>query len=115
LTVIRATLYGLAIWFVGVSLVVFSAEILPPGISGSPLFVSMQMAALAALVLGVGILYLRNVGEGSFGEGYLVGLSWIVVMIALDLAHSVAMTEMIPDPEAQAIATIAGVSSVVDL
>ena len=93
----------------------FSAEILPPGISGSPLFVSMQMAALAALVLGVGILYLRNVGEGSFGEGYLVGLSWIVVMIALDLAHSVAMTEMIPDPEAQAIATIAGVSSVVDL
>jgi len=32
---IRALLYGIAIWFVWVSLVVFSVEILPTGISGS--------------------------------------------------------------------------------
>ncbi len=94
---IRALLYGIAIWFVWVSLVVASAEILPTGISGSPLFVSMQMVALAALVLGSTILYLRKVGEGSFEEGLLVGLGWVVVMIALDLAHSVVMPEMVPD------------------
>jgi len=94
---IRTLLYGIAIWFVWVSLVVFSAEILPTEISGSPLFVSMQMVALAALVLGSTILYLRKVGKGSVGEGLLVGLSWVVVMIALDLAHSVVMPEMVPD------------------
>ncbi len=93
---IRALLYGIAIWFVWVSLVVTSAQILPTGISGSPLFVSMQMVALAALVLASTILYLRKVGEGSFGEGLLVGLSWVVIMIALDLAHSVVMPEMVP-------------------
>jgi hypothetical protein len=94
---IRALLYGIAIWFVWVSLLVFSAEVLPTGISGSPLFVSMQMAALAALVLGFTILYLRKVGEGSIVEGLLVGLSWAVVMIAIDLAHSVVMPDMVPD------------------
>jgi hypothetical protein len=52
---IRALLYGIAIWFVWVSLVVFSAEILPTGISGSPPFVSMQMVPLAAFVLIFGM------------------------------------------------------------
>ncbi len=60
---IRALLYGIAIWFVWVSLVVVSAQLLPTEISGSALFVSMQMVALAALVLGSTILYLRKVGE----------------------------------------------------
>ena len=36
-------------------------------------------------------------GDGTFKEGLLVGLGWVVVMIALDLAHSVLMPEMIPD------------------
>ncbi len=94
---IRALLYGIAIWFVWVSLLVASAEILPAGIVGSPLFVSMQMAALAALVLASTILYLRKVGKSSFAEGFLVGLGWVVVMIAIDLAHSVVMPEMVPD------------------
>ena len=94
---IRALLYGIAIWFVWASLVVVSAQVLPADISGSPLFVSMQIVALAALVLGSTILYLRKVGEGSFGEGLLVGLSWVVVMIAIDLAHSVVMPDMVPD------------------
>ncbi len=93
----RTLLYGMAIWFVWVSLVVASAEILPTGISGSALFVSMQMAALATLVLGFTILYLRKVGEGSIVEGLIVGLSWAVIMIAIDLAHSVVMPEMVPD------------------
>jgi hypothetical protein len=94
---IRALLYGIAIWFVWVSLVVTAAQVLPAGIVGSPLFVSMQAVALAALVLGSTILYLRKVGEGSFKEGLLVGLGWVVVMIALDLAHSVLMPGMVPD------------------
>ncbi len=94
---IRILLYGIAIWFVWVSLVVASAQILPTGISGSALFVSMQTLALAALVLGSTILYLRKVGEGSAGEGLLVGLAWAVVMVALDFAHSVVMPEMVPD------------------
>jgi hypothetical protein len=51
---------------------VASAHTLPTEISGSPLFVLMQIVALAALVLGFTILYLRKVGEGSFGEGLLV-------------------------------------------
>jgi hypothetical protein len=94
---IRALLYGIAIWFVWVSVIVFSAEILPTGITSSPLFVSMQAVALAALVLGSAILYLRKVGESSFKEGLLVGLGWVVVLIAIDLAHSVVMPEMVPD------------------
>lgn len=94
---IRALLYGIAIWFVWVSLVVVSAEILPAGIGGSALFVSMQVVALASLVLGFTVLYLREVGEGSFGEGLLVGLGWVVIMIAIDLAHSVVMPGMLPD------------------
>jgi hypothetical protein len=64
----------------------------------------MQTVALAALVLGSTVLYLRKVGEGSFGEGVLVGLSWVGVMIALDLAHSVLMPEMVPDVGAYLIA-----------
>ena len=72
---IRALLYGLAIWFVWVSLIAASAQIVPTRISGSALFVSMQTVALAALVLSSTVLYLRKVGEGSFGEGLLVGLS----------------------------------------
>ncbi|MDQ3658903.1 MAG: hypothetical protein M3338_04440 [Actinomycetota bacterium] len=94
---IRALLYGIAICFVWVSLVVFSAEIPPTGIGGLALFVSMPLVALAALVLGFTILYLRKVREGSFGEGLLVGLGWVVIMIAIDLAHSVVMPEMVPD------------------
>jgi hypothetical protein len=94
---IRALLYGMAIWYVWVSLVVASAQLLPTEIGGSALFVSMQMVVLAALVLGSTILYLRKVGEGSFKEGLLVGLGWVVVMIALDLAHSVVMPDMVPD------------------
>jgi hypothetical protein len=94
---IRALLYGIAIWFIWVSLVVFSAEIVPTGIASSPLFVSMQMVALAALVLGFTILYLRKVGEGSIVEGLLVGLGWAIVMVAVDLAHSAVMPEMVPD------------------
>lgn len=101
---IRALLYGIAIWFVWVSLVVASAQILPTGISGSALFASMQTVALAALVLGSTVLYLRKVGVGSFGEGFLVGLSWMVVMIALDLAHSIVMPEMVPDIGAYLVA-----------
>jgi hypothetical protein len=94
---IRVLLYGIAIWFVWVSLVVTAAQVLPAGIVGSPLFVSMQAVALATLVLGSTILYLSKVGEGSFKEGFLVGLGWVVVMIALDLAHSVLMPGMVPD------------------
>ena len=103
---IRTLLYGIAIWFVWVSIIAASAEILPTGISGSALFVSMQTLALAALVLGSTVLYLRKVGEGSFGEGFLVRLSWVVVMIALDLAHSVVMPEMVPDIGAYLIAVV---------
>ena len=94
---IRVLLYGIAIWFVWISLVVTAAQALPAGIVGSPLFVSMQMVALAALVLGSTILYLRKVGDGTFKEGLLVGLGWVIVMIALDLAHSVVMPGMVPD------------------
>jgi hypothetical protein len=94
---IRAMLYGIAIWFVWVSLVVLSAQLLPTGIVGSPLLVSMQVVVLAALVLGFSVLYLRNVEEASFGEGLLVGLSWAVIMIVIDLAHSVVMPGMAPD------------------
>ena len=94
---IRVLLYGIAIWFVWVSLVVTAAQVLPAGIVGSPLFVSMQLVALATLVLGSTILYLRKVGDGTFKEGLLVGLGWVVVMIALDLAHSVLMPGMVPD------------------
>jgi hypothetical protein len=101
---IRTLLYGIAIWFVWVSLSVASAQILPTGISGSALFVSMQTVALVALVLGSTVLYLRKVGVGSFGEGFLVGLSWVGVMIALDLAHSVLMPEMVPDLGAYLVA-----------
>ena len=101
---IRALLHGIAIWFVWVSLIVASAQILPTGISGSALFVSMQTVTLAALVLGSTVLYLRKVGESSFGEGFLVGLSWVVVIIVLDLAHSVLMPEMVPDIGAYLIA-----------
>jgi hypothetical protein len=92
---IRALLYGITIWFVWVSLVVVSAQLLPTEISGSSLFVSMQMAALAALVLGSTILYLRKVGDGTLNEGLLVGLGWVVIMIALDLAHSVVHPDMV--------------------
>jgi integrase len=60
---IRALLCGMGIWFVWVSLVVFSAQLLPTEVAGSALFVSMQMVALAAFVLGSTILYLRKVGE----------------------------------------------------
>jgi hypothetical protein len=94
---IRVLLYGIGIWFVWVSLVVTAAQALPAGIVGSPLFVSMQMVVLATLVLGSTILYLRKVGDGTFKEGLLVGLGWVVVMIALDLAHSVLMPGMVPD------------------
>ena len=94
---IRTLLYGIAIWVVWVSLLAASAGLLPAGIVGSALFVSMQMVALAALVLGSTILYLRKVGEGSFGEGLFVGLGWVVIMIALDIAHSVVMPAMVPD------------------
>jgi hypothetical protein len=103
---IRALLYRIAVWFVWVSLIVASAQILPTEISGSALFVSMQIVALAALVLGSTVLYLRKVGEGSFGEGVLVGLGWVVAMIALDLAHSVVMPEMVPDIGAYLIAVV---------
>jgi hypothetical protein len=101
---LRALLYGIAIWFVWVSLIVASAQILTTRISGSALFVAMQTVALAALVLGSTVLYLREVGESSFGEGFLVGLSWVLLMIALDLAHSVAMPEMVPDIGAYLVA-----------
>jgi hypothetical protein len=94
---IRALLYGIAIWFAWVSLLVAPAELLPAGIVGSALFVSTQTVALATLALGATILYLRKVGDSTFEEGFLVGLGWVVIMIAIDFAHSVVMPDMVPD------------------
>ncbi len=74
---IRALLYAIAVWFVWVSLIVTAAQALTAGISGgSPLFVWIETVALAALVLGSTILYLRKVGEVAARRG---GLSprWI--------------------------------------
>jgi hypothetical protein len=67
---IRALLYGIAIWFVGVSLVVASAQILPTGISGSALFVSMQMVALAALVLTLPFSTFAKWGRARSEKGF---------------------------------------------
>ena len=92
----RALLYGLAIWLLWVSLVIAALELLPAEATGSSLFAALKFGSLGLLVLGFAVLYLRAVGRSSFNEGLLVGLSWMVITIALDLAHYLMVPFDIP-------------------
>jgi hypothetical protein len=83
----RALSYGLAIWFVWTTLVVVAFEKLPAEVGASAFFVSMKVVALVTLVLASAVHYVWTVAQSSVGEGLLIGLSWTVILVALDLTH----------------------------
>jgi hypothetical protein len=87
----RALLYGLAIWFIWVTLVITAFYTLPKAFVTSPLYVSMQVISLVTLLLAFAIHYVRKVRESTFREGLLIGLVWTVVFIASDLIHNTLM------------------------
>lgn len=87
----RALLYGLALWFIWVSLVITAFFTLPEAFVTSPLYVSMQVISLVTLLLAFAIHYVRKVRESTFREGVLIGLVWTVVFIASDLVHNTLM------------------------
>jgi hypothetical protein len=87
----RALLYGLAIWFIWVTLVITAFFMLPEAFVTSPLYVSMQVISLVTLVLAFAIHYVQKVRESTFREGLLIGLVWTVVFIASDLVHNSLM------------------------
>lgn len=83
----RTIWYGLAIWFVWVTLVVATYENLPPAGQKSSLFVAGKWVSLAVLVLTFTVLYMRKVSQSSAREGAVVGAIWMGFVVAFDLAH----------------------------
>lgn len=75
-------LYGVYMW---VALVITSLILRVYETGDSPLFESLKFLVLGGIAVCLTVQYLRNVKKSSAAEGFLVGGSWLVVTVVLDL------------------------------
>ena len=84
-------LYPVIGWMIWMGLVMGMYALLPDSMKLSAFFVSMQTALSAAFVVLFTVLYLRKIKEGSFKEGFLVGITATAIVIILDVVHNLMM------------------------
>lgn len=77
-----ALLYGVIIW----ALLVATSLILRVYETGdSPLFESLKFVVLASVSVAFTTQYVQKVKKVSAGEGLIVGGTWLIVVVGLDL------------------------------
>jgi hypothetical protein len=78
----KALLLGLLVWLVPfvVAFCIFALKS-----SWRSLFESIMPVTLAATVVGCALLYFRKLPSPSIREGFLLGLLWMAISLAIDL------------------------------
>jgi hypothetical protein len=79
---LKIIVYGVLVWLIPF---VVSFFIYPLKTSGNPLFESIMPLTLAIIVVLMANLYLKNVQMGFNREGVIIGISWFIINIAIDL------------------------------
>jgi hypothetical protein len=78
----KALLYGFAVWVIPF---VVAIMIFPTRISDRALFESIMPFVVTLCVVSFSVLYLRELHAGFLREGTLLGITWFVISMALDL------------------------------
>jgi uncharacterized membrane protein AbrB (regulator of aidB expression) len=78
----KALLLGLVVWLVPFA-VAFC--IFPLKASWRSLFESIMPVTLAAVVVACAVFYFRRVPTPSLREGFILGLLWMAISLAIDL------------------------------
>lgn len=79
---LKIIVYGVLVWLIPF---VVSFFIYPLKTSGNPLFESIMPLTLSIIVVLMANLYLKNVQTGFIREGVIIGVSWFIINIAIDL------------------------------
>jgi hypothetical protein len=89
---IRAVVYGFLIWWLWFGFIGL-AQFLPDSIRALPSFALLRLLVLVLLVVGFAVDYLRRVERSGPGEGLVVGVTWMALMIANDIGHFLFMED----------------------
>ncbi|KKU12273.1 MAG: hypothetical protein UX19_C0003G0028 [Candidatus Woesebacteria bacterium GW2011_GWA1_45_8] len=76
-----AILYGLLVWAIPFVIAIF---IFPTRESNRPLFESIMPVSVVFATVLFSVLYSKKVGIGSPKEGLLLGLTWVLISLAID-------------------------------
>lgn len=87
---IRAIVYGFLIWWLWFAFVGL-AQVLPDTVRSHPSFATARLLVLVLLVVAFAVDYLRRVQRSSAAEGLAVGVTWMALMVANDIGHSLFM------------------------
>lgn len=79
---LKIILYGVLVWLIpfAVSFVVF-----PLKTSMRPLFESIMPLVLSIVVITLAYYYFKNLNSDFVKEGLIIGISWYIINITLDL------------------------------
>ena len=78
----KALVYGFAVWVVPF---VAAVMIFPIRLSDRALFESIMPFVVTLCVVAFSVLYLTDLQAGFLREGAILGITWFVISIALDL------------------------------
>jgi hypothetical protein len=79
---LKIVLYGFILWLVPF---VVSFFIYPLKVEGSPLFESIMPLVISLTTVLLTFLYLRDLERGYVKEGVVIGVSWFMISIIIDL------------------------------
>lgn len=79
---LKIILYGFILWLAPF---VVSFFIYPLKIAGSPLFESIMPLVISLSVVVLAFLYLKNLERDYVKEGVVIGVSWFMTSILIDL------------------------------
>jgi TM2 domain-containing membrane protein YozV len=82
---------GLAAWVAWMPTIMGLIMIMPNDYATSRVGTSLPAILLTVSVLGFAILYLRKIHQGSFKEGFFLGLIWMVLFGLFDALHYIAI------------------------
>jgi hypothetical protein len=79
---LKIVLYGFLVWLIpfAISFVVF-----PLKTSMRPLFESIMPLVLSIVVITLAYYYLKNLDSDFVKEGLIIGISWYIINIVIDL------------------------------
>lgn len=79
---LKIILYGVLVWLIpfAVSFIVF-----PLRTTMRPLFESIMPLVLSIVVITLAYYYIKNLDSNFVKEGFIIGISWYIINIAMDL------------------------------
>lgn len=87
---LRAVAYGFLIWWLWFAFVGL-AQLLPDAVRSHPSFATARLLVLVLLVVAFAVDYLRRVGRSGAAEGAAIGFTWMALLVANDIGHSLFM------------------------